>query len=249
MKLPAKGAKATKPVKLKGRAKKAPKQSFDFKSFQNQLNSLNKDNYGSAPLPIRLFLLAMIVVALSALAWFAAIKPKIDEIKAEEANQVGLLEQYKEKESKARHLDEYKAQVVDMEKEFNELLNQLPKETRVPELLDGISVVGTRSGVRFKELSADNKVEQEFFIEQPINIVALGNYHQFGDFLTGLTELSRIITLHDFEVTNQLSDNNRPNLSVIPELQMSLKTKTYQSREKVEEPVDATQADNKESTQ
>lgn len=34
MKLPAKGAKATKPVKLKGRAKKAPKQSLTLNPFK-----------------------------------------------------------------------------------------------------------------------------------------------------------------------------------------------------------------------
>ena len=33
-------------------------------------------------------------------------------------------------------------------------------------------------------------------------MAALGGYHEFGNFISGLAELPRIITLHDFEVSN-----------------------------------------------
>lgn len=221
------------------KAKKAPvvkkKQSFDFKAFQNSLNTLNKDNYGSAPLPVRLFLILAIVAFLLAMAWFLLVNKKLDEIKNSEAEQVTLLEQYQERESKARHLDEYMAQVEKMEAEFADLLNQLPKETRVSELIQGISMVGNGSGIRFQDISTSDEIEQEFFIEKPINITAIGEYHQFGDFITGISTLPRIITMHDFEVKNQ-----QPRLDVMPQLQLFLQTKTYRAKEVAEEtPADA----------
>lgn len=210
------------------------KQSFDFKAFSNSLNSLNKDNYGSAPAPVKAFIIAMMVLAILALAWFLLAKPKLEEIKAAEAQQESLLEQYKEKEAKARHLQEYKDQVEQMRLDFSELLNQLPKDTRVSELIEGINMIGSGSGIRFKDISVTEEVEQEFFIEQPINIKAVGEYHQFGNFVTGIAALPRIITMHNFEVKN-----TQPSLDKMPELELVLSTKTYRSKEVAEETTEA----------
>lgn len=190
------------------------------------MNSLNGQNYGSAPLPVKIFLLTLLFAAILLAAWFALLKPKLDEIKSAEAQQVTLLTQYKEKESKARHLQEYTQQVEKMKVDFAELLNQLPKDTRVPELVDGINMVGSGSGIKFQDISVQPEVEQQFFIEQPIQIIGLGNYHQFGSFVSGVAALPRIITMHDFEVKNP-----QPSLDRTPELQLVINTKTYRAKE------------------
>ena len=86
-------------------------------------------------------------------------------------------------------------------------------------------------------------MSQEFFIEQPIRIAALGNYHEFGAFLSGLAKLPRIITLHDFEVVNP-----KPSLDTLPETNLVLHVKTYRSKEIKEEDLkkskDANKGDN-----
>ena len=78
----------------------------------------------------------------------------------------------------------------------------------------------------FQDISVEPEIENEFFIEQPIRIAALGEYHQFGSFISGLAALPRIITMHDFEVSNP-----QPTLDVLPELNLVLQTKTYRSKE------------------
>jgi len=85
--------------------------------------------------------------------------------------------------------------------------------------------VGSGSGVRFQDISVQAEVEQEFFIEQPIQIIGLGDYHQFGSFVSGIAALPRIITMHDFEIKNP-----QPSLDRMPELQLVLQTKTYRSK-------------------
>ena len=62
-----------------------------------------------------------------------------------------------------------------MEVEFNALLDQLPKDTRVSELVEGINMTGVGSGIRFQDISIELEVEQELFIEQPIRIAAVGS--------------------------------------------------------------------------
>ena len=212
-------------IKTKKTALK-PKQQFDLQEFRRSFESLDSENYGSWPLPVKVTVIGLIITLIAALAWALPIRSKIDEINAAESQQQTLLDSYREKESRARHLKAYQEQVVQMEAEFNTLLDQLPKDTRVSELVEGINMTGVGSNIRFQDISVEPEIENEFFIEQPIRIAALGEYHQFGSFISGLAALPRIITMHDFEVSNP-----QPTLDVLPELNLVLQTKTYRSKE------------------
>lgn len=203
-----------------------PKKQFDLKEFRRSFESLDSENYGSWPLPVKVTVIGLIITFIAAMAWAFPISSKIDEIRAAESQQQTLRDSYREKESRARHLKAYQAQVVQMETEFNTLLDQLPKDTRVSELVEGINMTGVGSNIRFQDISVEPEIENEFFIEQPIRIAALGEYHQFGNFISGLAALPRIITMHDFEVNNP-----QPSLDVLPELTLVLQTKTYRSKE------------------
>lgn len=212
-------------IKTKKTALK-PKQQFDLQEFRRSFESLDSENYGSWPLPVKVTVIGLIITLIAALAWALPISSKIDEINAAESQQQTLLDSYREKESRARHLKAYQEQVFQMEAEFNTLLDQLPKDTRVSELVEGINMTGVGSNIRFQDISVEPEIENEFFIEQPIRIAALGEYHQFGSFISGLAALPRIITMHDFEVSNP-----QPTLDVLPELNLVLQTKTYRSKE------------------
>lgn len=212
-------------IKIK-KADLKPKKQFDLQEFRRSFESLDSENYGSWPLPVKVTVIGLIIVFIAALSWALPISGKIDEINAAESQQQTLLDSYREKESRARHLEAYKTQVVQMEAEFNSLLDQLPKDTRVSELVEGINMTGVGSNIRFQDISVEPEIENEFFIEQPIRIAALGEYHQFGSFISGLAALPRIITMHDFEVSNP-----QPSLDVLPELNLVLQTKTYRSKE------------------
>lgn len=223
--------KLTKTLRKTGGAKKLKtgnpeRKSFNFNEFTKSFRSLDQNNYGSWPLPVKVTLLLFIVGIVAALAYALPISSKIEEITAAENEEKTLLDQYRTKESKARHLNEYKAQIATMELDFKELLNQLPKDTRISDLVQGINAVGINSNVRFQDISVEPEVTKDFFIEQPIRIATVGNYHQFGSFLSGLAKLPRIITMHNFEV-----NNTKPTLDELPELTMVLNAKTYRSKE------------------
>ena len=86
-------------------------------------------------------------------------------------------------------------EITAAESQQQTLLDQLPKDTRVSELVEGINMTGVGSNIRFQDISVEPEIENEFFIEQPIRIAALGEYHQFGSFISGLAALPRIITI------------------------------------------------------
>lgn len=218
--------KLTKKKVANNKAVKAQKKSYDMDEFRRSFQSLDSQNYGSWPIPVKITIILFIIGVIAALTWALPVSNKLDEIRAAESEQATLLDSYREKESKARHLEEYRTQVAQMEVEFKQLLDQLPKNTRVSELVEGINMTGVGSNIRFQDISVEPEVEQELFIEQPIRIAALGDYHQFGNFISGLAALPRIITMNDFEVTNP-----QPSLDTMPELNLVLQTKTYRSKE------------------
>ena len=71
------------------------------------------------------------------------------------------------------------------------------------------------------------EVAKEFYTELPITMEVVGNYHEFGDFVSKVAKLPRIVTLHDFEV--QLLGNGQLNLSIVA------KTYRYKGDEALEE--------------
>ncbi len=221
---------------------KPKKQAMTFEEFKQSFQSLDGNNYGSWPWVVKVTLIIVMLGVIAMLTYFIPVKKKMTEIEAAEREQEELLKTYTEKESKARHLSEYKNQIAQMEVEFNSLLERLPKETRVSELVKGINMTGLGSDIRFVKITVDPEVKKEYFIEQPIEIRAIGGYHQFGDFIGGLSALPRIITMHDFTLENKEGGafvfTKEAAERINSSLELVLDTKTYRSKSVSEEAAD-----------
>ena len=189
-----------------------------------QFNTLDPNNYGSWPLVVKLTCWIFIIILVFALVYFGFIKNKIESIAQANAQEKNLLNEFREKDSKLRNLQQYQVQLQEMEASFNQQLEQLPKETEIPGLVEDINLSGVNSGLKFKNIRLEREVKQEFFIEQPISIEATGDYHSFGTFASSIAALSRIVTLHNFTITSRASDNKR---SEIPTIEYVIKAKTY----------------------
>ncbi len=214
----------------------APKKKLTLDKFLQQFNTLDTNNYGSWPLSVKITCWIFIIVFVLAAGYFLAIKSKMDEISNANAQEQNLLNEFREKDSKLRNLQQYQMQLQEMEARFNQQLEQLPKETEIPGLVEDINLTGVNSGLKFKNIRLEPEVKQEFFIEQPIAIDATGDYHSFGAFVSGIAGLSRIVTLHDFEMT---ATENKEQRTDIPKVNYSLKAKTYRYIGTSDETVDA----------
>lgn len=200
------------------------KNKMTVDKFFQQFNTLDTNNFGSWPLSVKITCWLFLFFVVCAIGYFLAIKPKLDAIDQANAQEQNLLNEFKDKDSKLRNLQQYQAQLQQMEANFNQQLQQLPKETEIPSLVEDINVTGVNSGLKFKNIRLENEVTQEFFIEQPISIEATGDYHAFGMFVSGIALLPRIVTLHDFVIT---ASQNTDKKSDIPVVDYTLKAKTY----------------------
>ena len=200
------------------------KKKMTVEQFFQQFNTLDMNNYGSWPLSVKVTCWIFVFLAVLALGYFVVITSQLERIANEEDKEQSLLNEFREKDSKLRNLQRYQAQLQEMEANFNQQLEQLPKETEIPSLVEDINLTGVNSGLKFKNIRLENEVKQEFFIEQPISIEATGDYHAFGAFATGIAALPRIVTLHDFTVEASQDTTKK---SDIPVVNYSVKAKTY----------------------
>ena len=200
------------------------KKKMTVEKFFQQFNTLDMNNYGSWPWSVKITCWIFLFFVVCALGYFLAIKSKLDSIDGARNQEQTLLNEFKEKDSKLRNLQQYQTQLQQMEANFNQQLQQLPKETEIPGLVEDINVAGVGSGLKFKNIRLENEVKQEFFVEQPISIQATGDYHSFGNFVSSIAALPRIVTMHDFTVTAAPPSDKK---SDIPLVEYSLNARTY----------------------
>jgi len=200
------------------------KKQMTVEQFFQQFNTLDMNNYGGWPLSVKITCWIFVFLVVLALGYFVVIRGQLDDIANAQAQEQSLLNEFREKDSKLRNLQQYQAQLQEMEANFNQQLEQLPKETEIPSLVEDINLTGVNSGLKFKNIRLEDEVKQEFFIEQPISIDATGDYHAFGAFVSGIAALPRIVTLHDFVVEAKQDTEKK---SDIPIINYSINAKTY----------------------
>lgn len=189
------------------------------------LADLDFNNAGSWPGPIKV--IAGILLAAAVL--FAGYKFHLEDIQVQldqqHLEEQSLRDQFSSKAFQAANLEAYKQQMKEMEESFGALLRQLPSDTEVPGLLEDITRAGLASGLEFSEIKLLPEVQQQFYIELPIQIVVEGGYHDLATFVSGVSSLPRIVTLHDFEVAPA-------NMDEPSRLRMSVLAKTYRYNDK-----------------
>lgn len=191
------------------------------------LADLDLENIGSWPAALKVILLTLLFVALLVAGFYLHIEELNKGLATVKQEEQTLRVDFEQKAFEAANLEAYKAQLAEMEERFGALVAQLPSETEVPGLLEDITDKGELNGLNIERIDLLDEQEQNFYVELPIAIEAIGSYHDIGAFISGMAGLPRIVTLHDFEI---IIDGNGSNM-----LEMSVNAKTYRYREEDDE--------------
>ncbi len=189
----------------------------------SSLSELDFDESGEWPLPIKVIaILILCAVVWGATYWFI-IKDKQQELLVLEQKEVELKTTFEAKQVKASNLAAYQQQMKEIQISFASMLQQLPREKEVADLLIDISRTGLINGLEFQLFQPGAERPVDFYAELPIAMVVIGTYHQLGEFASGIAALPRIVTLHDFSM--------RPLESGSEQMTMTVTAKTYRSFE------------------
>lgn len=185
------------------------------------INDLDLNNIGSWPAAVKVIVCVLLTAAVLALGY----NFHLSDMQAQLEQQAAVKQQFSTKAFQAANLEAYKAQMKEMEESFGALLRQLPSDTEVPGLLEDITRTGLGSGLEFEEIKLLPEVTQQFYIELPIQISVVGGYHDLATFVSGVSSLPRIVTLHDFEIKPVEPGSTS-------KLRMSILAKTYRYNDK-----------------
>ncbi|KTD64883.1 type IV pilus inner membrane component PilO [Legionella spiritensis] len=199
------------------------------------LNELTLDNIGQWPAPVKYLLAAIVAILIVALGYWVIVKPNIEQYDALLVQEETLRAEFEQKQQMASNLQAYRVQLQIIKERFGNMLRQLPAQNEMPGLVEDISKTGIASGLTFELFAPQPEVAHDFYIELPINITVVGNYHQLALFLSRIAQMSRIVTLHDFEISSAFEDEsqtrgdkkikNKPDL-----LRMKITAKIYRYR-------------------
>lgn len=190
---------------------------FDVNKLK-EMNELDFEQIAIWPHEIKLVVAAVVAIMVGVLSYYMIIADKLPMLERAQAKEVELKATYQAKYNIAVNLDAYKAQLERIKEDFSSMLKSLPTSNETPGLLDDITYVGTSAGLTFKLLNWQPEIPKEFYTELPIQIEVTGSYHEFGEFVSNIANLPRIVTLHDFEVTQDRS-----------ELKLQMQAKTYRT--------------------
>lgn len=186
------------------------------------LSDIDFSRAGMWPAPAKIALLIVISVLVAFAGYYFIVSPKLAELDSSQTREATLRTQYEKRAHQASNIEGYRAQNEELVLRFDALLKQLPSDTEVPGLLEDITQVGVDGGLQIEKIELKREVTQEFFIELPMSIRLTGSYHNFGAFVSGVSALPRIVTLHDFSVSPDKGDET---------LSLVIDAKTYRYRE------------------
>ena len=169
----------------------------------SELNDLTLDNVGEWPAWIKGIVVLALCGALVAAGYYYHVKDLYADLGRVEKEELTLRQQFEKKQAKAVNLDAYREQLKEIQESFGAMLRQLPDRTEVAALLVDVSQTGLAAGLEFELFQPMPEVKKDFYAELPIKIRVVGDYHEFGEFVSGLAALPRIVTVHDVKISRR----------------------------------------------
>jgi len=170
-------------------------------SFLEELRDLDPRDPGRWPFAARAGAVGATFLILTLLLVYLFVWQDVrPELQQKEQEEQSLRLEFQQKHAQAVNLPIYKRQLKDLQRSFGALLRQLPGKTEVPNLLVDISQTALAAGLQQKLFQPEPEQDKDFYAELPIKMQLTGSYHQFGEFVSGIAALPRIVTLHDIQI-------------------------------------------------
>ena len=201
-------------------------------TFLEQVKQLDPRDVGRWPFVFRALGVGLVfLVTTGFLIYYFVNLGNMEDLRRAQAEQKTLWQTFDDKQRKAANLEAYRQQLAEIERTFGAMLRQLPGKTEVPSLLVDISQTGLAAGLQEQLFQPAGESRKDFYAELPIKIRLSGGYHEFGQFVSGIATLPRIVTLHDIEITRgagqRSATRGRGTAAPSDDLTLSLTAKTY----------------------
>ena len=181
----------------------------------------------------KVLILVVILCVIAGLYLYVFFLPQRDELNLARGELNKLAKELTESKAITRDLQKFKEQVQKLNEELKNALTQLPNEREIPEILKNISSLGKESSLEFTLFRPKPEEPQQFYAKVPIELVALGSYHNIGIFFDKVSKLPRIINVVDFNMTRAKDTKGKSETEIV--VRTSCMINTYRFIEKKSE--------------
>ena len=204
---------------------------LDIPALQEQLTgqfrNLDPNDPSRWPVFPRYALFLVVIVALVVALWFLWLNTSEAELEVEQTKEVTLREEYKKKLGKAVNLEALKKQREQIQQYVIQLEKQLPSKAEMAALLSDINQAGLGRGLLFESFKPGQVQIRDYYAELPIALKVTGKYHDIGAFAADIANLSRIVTLHDMNLTAQTAGKEAGRNAATVVLTLEANARTY----------------------
>ena len=163
--------------------------------------NLDVNNIGAWPGPLKGLVIVLICAGVAGAGYYFDTKDQLAVLEKEQKRELDELRPaFQAKQAKAANLEPLKQQLAQMKQSFGAMLRLLPNKTEIEALLVDISQSGLAAGLEFELFKPLPEQPAEFYAVQPIQIRVTGSYHEFGEFISTVAALPRIVTQHDVRI-------------------------------------------------
>lgn len=168
-----------------------------------ELKDADFSDLGNAPSSVRYFILSVAVILILVAGYFFLLNDKREDLAREKGLEIKLRSDFEYKQQKSANLESYEQQLADMRELLETMFRQLPDKTEMDKLLVDVSQTALAAGIDVQLFEPQSEAFKDFYAERPIIIRMLGDYHQFGEFVSGVAALPRVVilTMHDIVLT------------------------------------------------
>lgn len=185
---------------------------------------LTLNNLGAWPTTARTIVLIAAGLLTFTLGFFFDIQSQLSTLEATQQ-----LEQETKQQLEQNALALVKAQKESVEfKQMQAMTIELNKEliptSKITDVLDEISKIGSSNHLKFQLVKPLPPIKQDFLKIQPVQIIIVGTHHDLANFLSQIANLHYLITVNAFTITHVLAENTNLNLPGVStsDLQMDL---------------------------
>jgi type IV pilus assembly protein PilO len=162
----------------------------------------------------KIVILILSVVLIGAGFYFVLIRPKQEELTNLQTKLTDLQNQVRENKLIADNFFRHEKEYLQLNKELERALTELPDQKQIPLLLTSITSAGKVSGLDFLIFKPRQEEPKEFYASVPVDITVSGTYYSVAKFFTAVSDLPRIVNISNVVFADIKSSVDQTNLKV-----------------------------------
>jgi Tfp pilus assembly protein PilO len=114
-----------------------------------------------------------------------------------------LKNNYRRIYAEKRNLKEVKATTAVLQKQFDQLLSTIPKKTKIDDVLESMTKIGTNLGLKIISFKPQETTKTTFAKHTPVSISIVGDFTHMAQFISGVANLPYLLTIKDFDISRE----------------------------------------------